>query len=242
MKSLIIIVLLSFSFYTNAAPLKIGTSPLNPPFEILAEAPNHFYGFDIDIMMEICRRIQRECEFVPVRFNNLFAQLNNHQIDLAISAIIITPARRQQFLFSMPYLESNGRFLTLKKSSINAPDDIQLKTVGIRVGSPYKEMAESLYNGRLKVIEYPYTAELLTALSQEDVNAVLMDDEAAKYWVFNTDNTYEVIGTKLPIGDGYGIMAMPNATLLISQINKALLSMEADGKYLEIYSRYFTLP
>ncbi len=36
-------------------------------------------------------------------------------------------------------------------------------------------------------------------------------------------------------------MANLDQTLLIDQINQTLLDMEADGSYLEIYTRYFDL-
>ncbi|MFA1369849.1 transporter substrate-binding domain-containing protein, partial [Legionella pneumophila] len=41
------------------------------------------------------------------------------------------------------------------------------------------------------------------------------------------------------IGNGYGILALKNNAPLIMKINKALLQIEKDGTYLEIYNTYF---
>ncbi|HBC0466374.1 TPA: transporter substrate-binding domain-containing protein [Legionella pneumophila subsp. fraseri] len=42
-------------------------------------------------------------------FDTLFSELANDKIDLAIAVITITNERQQQYLFSLPYLPSNGR-------------------------------------------------------------------------------------------------------------------------------------
>jgi ABC-type amino acid transport substrate-binding protein len=91
----------------------IGRTTQNPPFSSLADQKDHFYGFDIDIMGEICGRLQLKCKYKPLLFNELFTEIAAKKIDLAIAAIIITP-NRQQFLFSLPYLKSYARFITQK--------------------------------------------------------------------------------------------------------------------------------
>jgi ABC-type amino acid transport substrate-binding protein len=218
--------------------LIIGTVPQNPPFSLFANK-DHFIGFEIDLMGEICKRIQVNCRFVPLIFNDLFPQLKARKIDLAIAAIIITHARQQDFLFSLPYLVSSGQFLTLKQSSINKPQDIIHKRIGVRLGTPFKSLAMSLYNNQVDVTEYLSTPELLDALTDNKLDVILMNSAAAQYWFGNTNDTYKLIGAHLPTGDGYGIAANKDKTDLIDQINQALLSMQADGSYLQIYTRYF---
>ncbi|WP_133131148.1 transporter substrate-binding domain-containing protein [Legionella yabuuchiae] len=70
------------------------------------------------------------------------------------------------------------------------------------------------------------------------IDTIILDNEAAKYWASYNAELYQLIGTKLPVGKGYGMMAKLGQNALFSEINKTLLSMEEDGKYLEIYSRY----
>ncbi|KTD43787.1 transporter substrate-binding domain-containing protein [Legionella oakridgensis] len=124
MKTLVLLITLFTAPYLLAKTLTIGSAPLNPPFETLASQPNHFFGFDIDLMIEICKRINLQCDFIPMPFDNLFSSIQERKIDLAIAAITITPAREAEFLFSLPYLESNGHFLALRKSAINTPEEI----------------------------------------------------------------------------------------------------------------------
>lgn len=55
----------------------------------------------------------------------------------------------------------------------------------------------------------------------------------------NSATELKFVGDKMAIGDGYGILASKNNAPLIMKINKALLQIEKDGTYLEIYNTYF---
>lgn len=239
MKPLLFLVLLLAFPLSHARTLLIGTTSQNPPFASMADKKDHFYGFDIDIMGAICQRIKTHCQFTPITFNNLFTELAAGKIDLAIAAIIITDFRQQQFLFSLPYLESNAQFLTRKDSSISKPEDIANKKIGVRLGTPFKKLAHTLYKDQITIVEFSGMSDLLNALNNNTVDIVLTNTAAAKYWFANNSDTYKLIGTEIPTGEGYGIMANPSNSKLIQQINQELVDMEADGTYLQIYTRYF---
>ena len=240
MRRLLFLFLLLALPLSHAQVLLIGTTAQNPPFNSIADQKDHFYGFDIDIMGEICQRIQMRCKFTPVKFNDLFPQIKTGKIDLAIAAIIITANRQQDFLFSLPYLESNAQFMTIQQSSINKPEDIEQKRVGTRLGTPFEQLALKVYKDQIKSVEFTDIAELLDSLTNKTSDVVLMDAQAAKNWYANNSNLYKLIGSDIPVGNGYGIMANKGQTKLMTQINQALLNLEADGTYLKIYTRYFS--
>jgi ABC-type amino acid transport substrate-binding protein len=240
MRRLVFWILLLILPLSHAKALLIGTTGQNPPFNSIADQKDHFYGFDIDIMEQVCERLKIECKFTPVVFNDLFTELAANKIDLASAAIIITPNRQQQFLFSLPYLKSTAQFLVKQESPLSSPENIPNKRVGTRLGTPFADLARNLYQDKITIVEFPDIPELLNGLNNNKVDTILMDAEAAKNWVSNNDNLYKLIGTPIPIGTGYGIMANLNQTKLIAQINQILLNIEADGTYLKIYSRYFT--
>ena len=173
-------------------------------------------------------------------FNSLFTELEKGHIDLAIAAIIITPSRQEQFLFSLPYLESNAQFMSQQQSTINAPNDIINKNVGARLGTPFGELALKMYRDKINIVNVPDVPELMDGLNDKSIDVVLMDAEAAKHWFLNNSTLYKLIGDPIPVGGGYGIMTNPDNHKLISSINQALLNMESDGTYLKIYTRYFS--
>lgn len=224
---------------TQAETLVVGTTPQNPPFSMLADSKQNFYGFDVDLMNTICERIKADCKFKPFAFNNLFGNVQEKKIDLAIAAIVIMPMWQDQFLFSLPYLESDAQFVTLQTSKINHPQDILHKRIGVRLGTPFSKLASSIYGSEVTVMTYPEIDDLIEALSHNKIDAILTNAAAAKFWYANDSATYKLVGSQIPTGQGYGIMTNLNQKELIVRINKALLSMEADGTYLDIYNRYF---
>jgi ABC-type amino acid transport substrate-binding protein len=232
--------LIFFSPQMYSATLKIGTPPQNPPFADLVDNENIFYGLDIDLMMQVCKRLNVTCVFQPIIYKKLFAAVLDHQIDLAIGAIIVTSEKSNDFVFSLPYLESKGRFIALKESKINSVDQISQGTVGIRKGTAFKYFIATQYK-TVKIKEFDSVADLLEALSDEEIDVICINDAAANYWVVNSNNSYKEVGPSMVVGDGYSIMARRGNHALVDQINKALLDMSSDGTTLQIYSRYFNL-
>jgi arginine transport system substrate-binding protein len=225
--------------FVHANTLRVGTTLQNPPFSSLADKNGHFYGFDMNIMEEICKRIKVSCTFTPLVFSDLFTQMKAGKIDLAIAAIIINDFQEEDFLFSLPYLQSNGEFIALLSSPINKPSDIINKRVGVRRGTPFKNLALTMYKNQIEIVEAQDMGTLLGKLNDKDIDVALINAAAAKYWYANNSEIYKLIGTQIPTGEGYGIMANKGQEALIGQINQALLNMEADGSYLAIYTRYF---
>ncbi len=240
MKRSLFFILLLVLPLSYSGTLLIGTTPQNPPFNSIADTKDHYYGFDIDISGEICKRLQIKCRFSATQFDDLFTALKTGKIDLVSAAIIITPDRQEEFLFSLPYLASTAKFMTTQPSPINSPADLEHKKIGVRLGTPFKKLAISIYNDQIAILEFANNANLLDALNNKTVDAVLMDTAAVKSWVANNSNSFKSVGSIIPIGQGYAFMANRDQAKLIEQINQALLSMEKDGSYLKIYDNYFT--
>lgn len=239
MKSWIVFIAL-FAPFSYSQTLHIATTSDNPPFSSQADEKNHFYGFDLEIMENVCFRIKAKCNYSAMLFDDLFPATNNKQIDLAIASIIVTPARQQKNLFSLPYLASHVQFIANQHSLLDSPDDIKNKRIGVRQGTPFKKLIQMLYQNQVQIIEYPYIPDLLEALSQKKVDVILLDKDAAQYWYANNSMQYKLIGPPIPFGGGYGIMTKLGNDVLIKGINAALLQMESDGTYLKIYTRYFS--
>lgn len=219
--------------------LTIGTSAQNPPFASLADKNGNFSGFDIDIMSEVCSQLKVTCKFEPVLFNDLFPELLAHKIDLAIAAIMITPYRQEQFLFSIPYLASNAQFITTNQSAISSSKDIINKRVGTRLGTPLKALALSIFPNNIKTVDYPEVDILIDGLNNTTNDIVLMDAASAKSYYANNSSKYKLVGGPIPVGYGYGIMANRDQAKLVGQVNQVLRNMIIDGSYLRIYKHYF---
>ncbi len=151
--------------------------------------------------------LKASCKFKPYVFSEIFTALQTEKIDLAIAAIIITHEREQEFLFSIPYLQSLAQFISTQQSNINNPQDIRNKRVGVRRGTPFEALTRKMYNNQITISTLQQVPELLDALNQKKIDVAITNSATAKYWCSNNSNIYKLIGSSIPIGTGYGIMA-----------------------------------
>lgn len=219
--------------------LKIGSFSFYPPFEMQTDTQGQLTGFDIELMNAICKEMGKSCESVPMVFKEIIPALLNGEIDLAISAINITDDRREIMLFSLPYLNSYLQFMTVTDSKFNTVADIKGAKIGIVSGTISKEYIITKLKQPYVLKEYNTLDDLLSALSNKDIDVILLDSYSGDYWVAASADKFKLVGERLPFGSGYGIAAQLNKTELISEINKALNTLESNGVYLKIYKNYF---
>lgn len=233
---LLLFFILPFSYASDV--LNVGITGNNPPFSAIADE-NHFYGFDLEIMDEIGKRLNRPVNYVVMPFNQFFSAIDVKEIDLAIDSIIITSERQENYLFSLPYLASKVQFLTNANSPLDSTKDLMNKTIGVRQAEQFKAIFELRFNDQIKINVYYQMPEVFNALSTKKVDAIIINSVTANYLYANNSNQYKLIGQPIPLGLGFGIMARRGEDDLIASVNKALQDMEADGTYLKIYNEYF---
>ncbi len=154
--------------------------------------------------------------------------------DLALSEVSITAARKKVVDFSVPYFNSDIGVLTLAASPVTQKT-VRKVTVGIQQGTTGAAFALDV----LKVKDYNVYAEradLLKALSDEDVVAVLTDTSitlsaetasAGKIKVVGQYKTGEIYGAVYPKGNAN------NPTL--DKIMKAIID---DGTMKKLAAKY----
>ncbi|QDP71595.1 transporter substrate-binding domain-containing protein [Legionella israelensis] len=237
LRTLILILLFSLSTINQAAVLRIGVPAFDPPFDMQADKNQHLSGFDVELMMEICRRLKKDCRFIPSSFVEIFQQLSKRKVDLIIGAISITAERQKKYLFSLPYMASYGQFIN-KNKAINKIKEIRGQRVGVLAGSLYEQLVSNLFNNDVEVVRYKLSDNIIDALMNDEIDAALMDEAASQYWKA-ANSAFNLVGKPIKVGVGFGIVANKDQIALIKQINHALIDMEADGTYLKIYKRYF---
>lgn len=220
-----------------ASNLIIGTIANAPPFEFQNDAKG-LSGFDIDLMNALCKRMNTRCEFKTYQFSQVLDALKKGEVVLAIAAIDITPKRKTQFLFSLPYKLATIKIVTLTSSDLQKPNQLVNKRVGFYKNAPDKDYLGALSLQQIHAQYYPHVADLFAALKQKKVDAIVVEPSRAAYWLAN-NRGFKVLGKSVPVAEGYGIAANLNQKKLIDEINYYLKQMERDGTYLQIYNRYF---
>ncbi|KTD52958.1 transporter substrate-binding domain-containing protein [Legionella quateirensis] len=238
MKKIFFIILFISSSLLYGTTVKVGFI-ITPPYAVYADDDEkHFYGFTVDLMDELCKRINIDCIYKPITFNNELAELQNGTIDLAFTQIPITSDATGNFLFSLPYLISDGQFVTLSQNKIDTVSDLKTKRIGVITDTLYQILLNSNYDDG-QITRYSNFSDMVSGLENNKIDAIFINNHLAHYMIYNVSLGIKMIGKQVPIGEGYGILALQTNKALIDNINKALLSMESDGTYLNIYTLYF---
>lgn len=221
-------------------PLNVGVENYNPPF-VTQGGNQEIYGYDIEMMNYICKSINRTCKFQPMRFDELLLAVASKKVDVAIASITITQERLKTVSFSIPYLLSYSRFLTL---STNVPQGefsynlLDGKKIGIEAGTVYGDELTRMNIRNPTVIEYPRTEELLEGLTKNQIDYALLDNAAAIYWETNSSGAFKMLGKPYLYGFGCGIAINQSEPNLIQAINKALLQYQNSAEFKRDYNNY----
>lgn len=237
----LLLLLLIFTLITpHAETLTIATPSFSPPFVMKADNDNHFIGFSIDIMDEICKHMSVTCHIKSMPFSDTFDAVIRNEADLAIGSYTITKDREAYVQFSKPYLQSMGSILTISTSPMTSTHDLKTNRVGAELDSTFNHYLEKKYGNDITIVTYPNLSEMLFALSDEKIDAIIIDKETADFWLGNNHDMFKILGKPIPMGVGIGIMARKDNNSLMARVNQTLTHMQADGSYLKIYNTYFS--
>jgi len=219
------------------AVIRIGAIFFDPPLVLSASQ-----GFNIALSNRLCQGIGQQCEIVQMDWRKLFPALDNNEIDV-IMGVYITPARQQHYIFSLPYMLSQGRFMTLTDNKLTSVAQLKGQSVGLLTEEAgtgvFHQYVQQAYGNFFQVSDYNDIEDLLSALMNKSVTAIIIPDPVTNYWIQNSDNRFATLGPVFTLGLGSGIMALPQNQPLIDSINQELKNMENNGDYLSIYRMYF---
>lgn len=237
----ILVVGTGFGDTTSNTNVKIGTLIFNPPFETADVKRHVFTGFEIDVMSAVCERLKFNCQFIAVpTVQDVFFKLAEKKFDIAVASVIVFKGDGEH-VFSTPYLPSGIQFFAKKDSKINTIEDLLKSQIGTTDDPLIRTLVTVNYSlqSPLKVYSSPESG--IAALNAGEIDAFVMQTATTKYWLQNTGDAFKPVGQPVPIGLGNGAVGMLTAKPLMDQITQALLSMQQDGTYTQIYNRYVLL-
>lgn len=201
-------------------------------------------GFDVDLANEVFQRIGLEVRFQPIEWTMKEAELNSGNIDLIWNGYSITEERKEKVAFTQPYLENRQVIITLADSTINTKADLKDKTVAIQNQSSAvdavntePELVASFAGG--EPILFDTNNEAFMDLEAKRSDAVVADEVLARYYIKKRGaEKFKVLAEDFG-EEEYGIGVRKEDAQLLAKVNGALDEMREDGKYEEIYQKWF---
>lgn len=229
------------SYAASLPPLIVATEIFNPPF-IMQGANGQLFGFDIEMMENVCQLMNRECQYRSGFIEKtIITNIEKQKADLGVASITITLERSQHVNFSLPYLPSDAQYLALKKwATVPFSQSVfNGKKIGIQAGTIFEKLINEPSFSEVKIIKYNSTPMLIDALSDGTVDFILQDALAAQYWASQLP-VFTTFGKKFAFGDGFAVVVNKNDPELLQQINDALLEYQKNGEFKKTYDRYVT--
>ena len=256
---------ISVSYAGDWSKIKIGTEGAYPPWNG-TNAAGELEGAEIDLALDLCKRMKAECELVAQDWDGIIPALQNGKYDAIIAGMSITEERMQVINFSQGYANEPASFSVLKSSplatlqsagkvNMDALDSTSTalldslkstlagKVVGVQGSTTHENFVKQVLGDSVTMKSYDTQQNLELDLTAGRIDAALSDKGSMEEFM-SSDSGQNItfIGPGLgggPFGGGVGAGLRKADTDLLEMINKAIDEARADGTLAEHFSKWF---
>ncbi len=221
--------------------LRVGTNATFPPFEM--QKDNEFTGFDMDLIRTIGEEQGYKVEINHMDFKALIPALGNNKIDAAIAGMSITPGRLETVDFTEAYFDA-GLIVAVENTNdvIKSTADLKGKRLAAQngtIGAAYCDAIKK-QDPKTTVRIFEDIGLAFMELEKGGVDAVVNDHPVTAYYLKTTDTEkIKMVGDIFSAEDQYGIAVKKGNTEILNMLNEGLEKIKANGKYDEVYNKWF---
>lgn len=212
--------------------LVMATNAAFPPYEMVEGS--EIIGIDAEIAQLIAKDLGRELVIEDMAFDSVIAAVTTKKADIAMAGLTITEDRKQNINFSDPYTTAAQVIVVKADSNVKSPDDLIGKTVGVQIGTTGDIYAADIENATIE--RYSKYFEAISALTQDKIDAVIVDREPARVFV-NDNAELKMVDEEFTLEE-YAIGVNKEDTELLDQINASLKKLKESGEIDRIIDKY----
>ena len=219
---------------TAGGTLVMATNAEFPPYEYY-EGEN-VIGIDAEIAQAIADKLGMELKIEDMAFDSIIVAVNSGKADMGMAGMTVTEDRLENVNFSDTYAHASQVVIVKEDSTIASPDDLSGKKVGVQLGTTGDAYAGDIEGATVE--RYNKGFEAVQALSQDKIDAVIIDGEPAK--VFVEENEGLKILDEAFTEEDYAIAIAKDNDELLEKINGALAELKESGDLDKIVDKYIT--
>ncbi len=219
--------------------LRVAMDPGWRPFSFFDDAG--WQGLDAELTREIARRLQLTVQPDPVGYDALYDALHLKRDDIAVSAVVVDPARTATIAYSAAYFDAGIHMVVFDNPAIRRPQDLEGRRVAVALGSDADRVAR-YWERRL--------ANLRRITTDDEAGAVAVaragraDAALVEAWVALRE-TRDLAGNGAALVSIeprlYAIAVRSDNTRLLAALNQALADMRADGALRKLIDRWVAM-
>ncbi|MBO4618502.1 MAG: basic amino acid ABC transporter substrate-binding protein [Victivallales bacterium] len=214
--------------------LVMATNAEFPPFEFKAE-DGSFQGIDIEIMQAICKATGRELVVEDIAFDSIIPAVNSGKADCGVAGMTVTEDRLRNIDFTTPYYEAFQVIVVVKGSTIQGTDDLKGKRIGVQTGTTGDTLASDIEGADMN--RFSKGVDAIVALTQNKVDAVVIDNEPAKAFVAKNADKLVILEEPLT-KESYAMAVKKGNDELLALLNKQIERIKTDGTLDVIRAKY----
>jgi octopine/nopaline transport system substrate-binding protein len=265
----IVVMILGISGLSTAKEWKkvrVATEGAYPPWNA-TDASGKLYGFDMDVINEVCKRSGLECEITAHAWKGIIPGLTAGKYDCIIAGMQATHKRMKVIDFAGPYAKTPGSFATLKSSPLtefkSSPDRVTLneisadeqnvidqlrkllkgKIIGVQTTTTHSNFLDTYFKKVATIRKYDSQENVLLDLTAGRIDAA---EASLSYWVpiMKKEQGKDLklfgpawTGDIFGLGNGIGIRKEDQELKAI--FNKAIKSIREDGTLQKLALKWF---
>ena len=214
--------------------LVMATNAEFPPYEF--HEGDDVVGIDADIARAIGEEMGMEVKIEDMAFDSIIPAVTSGKADFGAAGMTVTEDRKKNVDFTDTYATATQVIIVKEGSDIAGPDDLTGKKIGVQLGTTGDIYADYIEDA--KVERYNKGFEAVQALTQDKIDAVVIDGEPAKEFVAEADGLK--ILDEAFTEEEYAIAVAKDNDDLLKKMNEALASLKESGKIDEIVAKYIS--
>lgn len=214
--------------------LIMATNAEFPPYEYYEG--QDVVGIDAEIAAAIAEEMGMTLQIEDMAFDSIVPALTAGKADIGMAGMTVTEERKANVDFSETYVKASQAIIVkADNTEITNADSLSGKTIGVQLGTTGDLFASDVTD---KVERYNKGFEAVQSLTQNKIDAVVIDDQVAK--ALAEGNADVKVLDEPFTTEEYAIAVKKGNQELLDKVNMALVNLQASGKLQEIVDKYIT--
>ncbi|MDD3920921.1 MAG: amino acid ABC transporter substrate-binding protein [Eubacteriales bacterium] len=226
----------------NKGKLVLGMDDAFPPMGF-RDDNYELTGFDVDLATEVCTRLGVDLEPTPIDWAQKIEELNTGNIDVIWNGFTITEERQVETCMTGAYMKNRQVMVVKADAGIKVLADLAGKKIALQADSSASEALDGKADFKASIdggaaVEYSDNMKALLDLEIGGVDAVLMDEIVAGYYISQNNKPFVILEEALA-DEEYGIGCRKGSEALRDEIQLTLEAMAEDGTLAAISIKWF---